>query len=174
VKAGVLALQGAVVEHQQALRDCGAEPLLVRTPADLRAADCLILPGGESTTIGKLLERFDLLDPIRTRAAQGMPVWGTCAGLILLAREVTAGLPGQPLLGLLDAQVERNAFGRQVDSFEASLEVPVLGPEPFPAVLFGRPWPPGWDRRWRCWPATTARRWRCARIACWGRAFIQS
>lgn len=111
----------------------------MRTPEDLARVDCLIIPGGESTTIGKLLDRFELLEPIRTRAEAGMPVWGTCAGLILLAREVTAGLPGQPLLGLLDAQVQRNAFGRQVDSFEADLEVPALGKAPFPAVFIRAP-----------------------------------
>lgn len=141
VKAGILALQGAVEEHRQALAACGAEPVEVRTPEDLAGVDCLIIPGGESTTIGKLLDRFALLEPIRSRARAGMPLWGTCAGLILLAQEVTAGLPGQPLLGLLDAQVERNAFGRQVDSFEADLEVPVLGPAPFPAVFIRAPLP---------------------------------
>jgi len=140
-RAGVLALQGAVEEHREALASCGAEPVEVRTPEDLAECDCLIIPGGESTTIGKLLDRFELLEPIRARASQGMPVWGTCAGLILLARDVTAGLPGQPLLGLLDAQVERNAFGRQVDSFEADLDVPALGPEPFPAVFIRAPLP---------------------------------
>lgn len=141
VKAGVLALQGAVEEHREALTACGAEPIEVRSPEDLAEVDCLIIPGGESTTIGKLLDRFALLEPIRRRAREGMPVWGTCAGLILLASEVTAGLPGQPLLGLLDAQVERNAFGRQVDSFEADLEVPALGEKPFHAVFIRAPLP---------------------------------
>ncbi len=141
VKAGILALQGAVEEHRAALALCGAEPVEVRTPEDLAKVDCLIIPGGESTTIGKLLDRFELLEPIRARAGAGMPVWGTCAGLILLAREVTAGLPGQPLLGLLDAEVERNAFGRQVDSFEADLEVPALGDDPFHAVFIRAPLP---------------------------------
>jgi len=120
VKAGVLALQGDFREHARTLSDAGATPREVRTVADLGEVDCLIIPGGESTTISKLAHLYGLVEPIRERALQGMPVFGTCAGLILMSKRVV-GI--DPLLGLLDVTVHRNAYGRQVDSFETDLDV---------------------------------------------------
>jgi 5'-phosphate synthase pdxT subunit len=134
-----LALQGDVAEHAAALRRAGATPVEVRLPAQLRGLDGLIIPGGESTTIGKLLAEWGLLEPLRERIAGGLPVWGTCAGAILLASDVRDALPGQPLLRVLDVAVRRNAFGRQVQSFETALDVPRLGREPFPAVFIRAP-----------------------------------
>ena len=119
---GVLALQGAFREHRLAFEDVATRE--VRTPEDLEGLSGLVIPGGESTTIGKLLERFGLLEPLRSAP---FPIWGTCAGMILLAREIKNGLPGQPCLGKLDIVVERNAYGRQVESFEANLELLFLG-----------------------------------------------
>lgn len=138
-RLGVLALQGAVAEHVQALRDLDVDVVEVRTAEQLESVDGLILPGGESTTIGKLLVRFGMREPLRRRVAEGMALWGTCAGMILMARDVDRALPGQPLLELMDLCVERNAFGRQVDSFEADLDVPALGERPFPAVFIRAP-----------------------------------
>jgi 5'-phosphate synthase pdxT subunit len=120
MKAGVLALQGDFREHVLALCEAGATPIEVRTPVDLAEVECLVIPGGESTTIGKLARAYDLVDPIRERAAGGMPVFGTCAGMIVLAERVEGG---EPLFGLMDIGIRRNAYGRQVDSFEADLEV---------------------------------------------------
>jgi 5'-phosphate synthase pdxT subunit len=125
MKAGVLALQGDFREHAQMLAECGATAVLVRTPEDLAGVSCLAIPGGESTTIGKLARNHRLVDPIRERAADGMPILGTCAGMIVLAKRVEGG---EPLLSLLDVTVERNAYGRQVDSFEADVDVRGLGP----------------------------------------------
>jgi 5'-phosphate synthase pdxT subunit len=139
MKIGVLALQGAFIEHEQVLERIGAEPVEVRLPQHLEGLDGLIIPGGESTTIGKVAVRWGLLEPLRDFARSGRPVWGTCAGMILLAREASDGLPDQPLLGLMDVAVRRNAFGRQVDSFEADLEVPALGEPPFHAVFIRAP-----------------------------------
>jgi pyridoxal 5'-phosphate synthase pdxT subunit len=138
-KIGVLALQGDFAEHAAALRRAGATPMEVRRPDQLAGLDGLILPGGESTTIGKLLVEWGLLAPLRERIGQGLPVWGTCAGAILLARDVRDALPGQPLLGVMDLSVRRNAFGRQVQSFTAPLPVPALGDAPFPAVFIRAP-----------------------------------
>lgn len=137
-RIGVLALQGAFREHIHILKRLGAEPTEVRLPQHLAGLDGLVLPGGESTTVGKLAVEYQLLDALRDLAANGLPVWGTCAGLILLARDVGHE---QPLIGTLDVTVQRNAFGRQVDSFEADLGVPVLDePErPFPAVFIRAP-----------------------------------
>jgi 5'-phosphate synthase pdxT subunit len=135
MKIGVLALQGAFIEHEKMLIQLGAEPVEVRLPEHIDGLDGLIIPGGESTTIGKLATDFHLMEPLR-RFAAARATWGTCAGLIFLARD--AGCD-QPLLGLMDVKVERNAFGRQVDSFEADLEVPVLGEPPFPAVFIRAP-----------------------------------
>lgn len=137
---GVLALQGAFREHEKALRACGSdmETRQIRLPGQLEGLDGLVIPGGESTTMGKLMIQYGLLDPIRDRALKGMPIFGTCAGLIMLAREINGS--NQPRLGLMDMLVERNAFGRQVDSFEADIEVPCLGPEPFRAVFIRAPY----------------------------------
>ena len=120
MKAGVLALQGDFREHARAFAAAGATPVEVRLPAELDRVDCLAIPGGESTTIGKLARRYDLVDPIRERALDGMPILGTCAGMIVLADEVVGG---ETLFGLMDISVRRNAYGRQVDSFEADLDV---------------------------------------------------
>jgi 5'-phosphate synthase pdxT subunit len=136
---GVLALQGDVAEHAAALAAAGATPAEVRLPGDLQGLAGLIIPGGESTTIGKLLAEWGLLAPLRREIAAGFPVWGTCAGAILLARDVRDALPGQPLLQVMDIAVRRNAFGRQVQSFETLLDVPALGERPFPAVFIRAP-----------------------------------
>jgi 5'-phosphate synthase pdxT subunit len=136
---GVLALQGDFAEHAAALRRAGANAVEVRLPQHLEDIGGLIIPGGESTTIGKLLERWELLAPLRARIAAGFPVWGTCAGAILLAKDVQDALPGQPLLQAMDISVRRNAFGRQVQSFETLLDVPALGSRPFPAVFIRAP-----------------------------------
>jgi len=127
VKVGVLALQGDVSEHAQALADLGADPVEVRTPADLVAVDRLILPGGESTTMSKLLETSGLFEAIAARLDEGMPTFGTCAGMILLAEVVLDGRADQRSFGVIDIAVRRNAFGRQVDSFETELEVHGIG-----------------------------------------------
>lgn len=135
----MLAVQGDVAEHAAALRRAGADPVEVRRPADLVGLAGLIIPGGESTAIGKLLVEWGLMAPLRDRIGRGLPAWGTCAGAILLARDVTDALPGQPLLGVMDIVVRRNAFGRQVQSFETELDVPVLGRKPVPAVFIRAP-----------------------------------
>lgn len=120
MKAGVLALQGDFREHAAALAACGATPIEVRTPEELAAAECLVIPGGESTAIGRLARQHELVEPIRERAREGMPVFGTCAGMIVMASEV---VDGRPLLDLMDLRVVRNGYGRQVNSFEADLDV---------------------------------------------------
>jgi 5'-phosphate synthase pdxT subunit len=140
MKIGVLALQGAFIEHEQILRRIGVGTCQVRLPQQLEGLDGLIIPGGESTTIGKLAAQYGLLDPIRALANAGKPLWGTCAGMIFMARD--AGRD-QPLLKLLDVRVMRNAFGRQVDSFEIDLDIPaVYTPEnsqPFHAIFIRAP-----------------------------------
>jgi 5'-phosphate synthase pdxT subunit len=136
-RVGVLALQGDVPEHMRTSEEAGAEAVTVRRPADLATVDALIIPGGESTTVGKLLERYDLMEPIRRRAQEGMPILGTCTGLILLAREIEGS--DQPRLGLLDVTVRRNAYGRQLDSFETDIEAPALGGLPLRAVFIRAP-----------------------------------
>lgn len=123
MKIGVLALQGDFREHAAMLRELGADAVQVRLPEQLRDLDGLIIPGGESTTIGKIATQYGLLEPIRQFVAQGKPVWGTCAGMIVLAKDV--GMK-QPLVGVMDVQVKRNAFGRQVDSFETDLDIPEI------------------------------------------------
>jgi 5'-phosphate synthase pdxT subunit len=138
-RVGVLALQGDVREHVRALEQAGAEPVEVRRAGDLDGLDGLVVPGGESTTMGRLLEVFDLLAPLRALVRSGLPVYGSCAGMVLLADEVTGGRPGQPLLGGLDVTVRRNAFGRQVDSFESELAVEGLD-APVHAVFIRAPW----------------------------------
>jgi 5'-phosphate synthase pdxT subunit len=136
VTVGVLSLQGAFVEHLDMLRRLGVAGREVRLPRDLNGLDALILPGGESTTIGKLAVAYGLVAPMRRMIEAGLPVWGTCAGMILLARDVGAD---QPLLGCMDVVVDRNAFGRQVDSFEIGLTVPALGEKPFQSVFIRAP-----------------------------------
>jgi len=137
MRIGVLALQGAFAEHVAALRAIGAEPVEVRLPADLDGVRGLILPGGESTTMRKLIERWGLRQPILDFAATGAPMFGTCAGMIVLAKEIDGG--EQPILPLLDVLVHRNAFGRQLDSFETELAVPDLGDAPVHAVFIRAP-----------------------------------
>jgi 5'-phosphate synthase pdxT subunit len=137
---GVLALQGDVREHLAALRDAGARAEPVRRPAELAEVDGLVLPGGESTTMSRLLETFDLLAPLRARLVDGMPAYGSCAGMILLAKEVRDGRPDQHQLGVLDVVVRRNAFGRQVDSFEEDLTFRDVPGEPVHAVFIRAPW----------------------------------
>ena len=139
MRVGVLALQGAFIEHENILARIGVEPVEVRLPGELEGLDGLILPGGESTTIGQVAERWGLLESIRAFARSGRPLWGTCAGMVLMAKEVVDGVSGQPRLELMDVVVRRNAFGRQVDSFEVGLEVPALGEEPFHAVFIRAP-----------------------------------
>ena len=136
-RIGVLALQGAVREHVEAIRDVGGEPVLVRLPRDLEHLDALILPGGESTTMRKLIDRYGLRAPILAMANAGAPMLGTCAGMILLADRLDGG--EEPILGLLDVSVERNAYGRQLDSFEADVDIPVLGGEPLHGVFIRAP-----------------------------------
>lgn len=139
VRVGVLALQGDVREHGLALAELGAAPVEVRSPADLAGVDALVLPGGESTTVSLLLESSGLLDPVRARLAEGMPAFGTCAGMILLAGEVCGGRPGQQQLGAIDISVRRNAFGSQVDSFETDLEICGVPGGPVHAVFIRAP-----------------------------------
>lgn len=137
MRAGVLGLQGDFREHLETFARLGAPATDVRRPEQLDAIDALIIPGGESTTIGKLAERYGFIPKLRERIAAGMVVWGTCAGAIFLARDV----PGHPhpILGAMDLTVRRNAFGRQRESFEADLDVPRLGAAPFPAVFIRAP-----------------------------------
>ena len=136
-RVGILALQGDVAEHAAALRDVGAEPVEVRLPRDLAGLEALVLPGGESTAMRKLIDAYGLAEPILSLAASGAPMWGTCAGMILLARRIADG--DSPVLPLLDIEVRRNAYGRQLDSYEADLDVPALGDEPLHAVFIRAP-----------------------------------
>jgi pyridoxal 5'-phosphate synthase pdxT subunit len=138
---GVLALQGDVREHLAALSACGdVRAVAVRRASELDAVDALVIPGGESTTMSRLLQTFDLLDPLRKRLVDGMPAYGSCAGMILLASEVLDGRPDQQQLGGLDVVVRRNAFGRQVDSFETDLPFSGLLDGPVRAVFIRAPW----------------------------------
>ena len=137
-RIGVLALQGAFIEHIAMLNQLGAEAIPVRLPEELEGLDGLVIPGGESITIGKLMQHYDLTDRLQRLIANGLPVMGTCAGMILLANQV-AGLNGYSL-GVMDISVRRNAFGRQVDSFEADLVMPALGESPFHAIFIRAPW----------------------------------
>ena len=135
-KVGVLALQGDFREHAKVLASIDASPVEVRTPDDLVDVDRLVIPGGESTTIGKLAHAYGLVEPIRERARDGMPILGTCAGMIVLAQRV---IDGEPLLSLLDVTVRRNAYGRQVDSFEADVDVDGID-HPVRGVFIRAPW----------------------------------
>lgn len=136
-RVGVLALQGDVREHLRILESLRVEAVAVKKPEELESVDGLVIPGGESTTIGKMAVRFGLLEPLRQAIDDDLPVYGTCAGMILLAGTVTEG--DQPLIGALDVVVRRNAFGRQNESFEADLDVEGLD-EPFHAVFIRAPW----------------------------------
>lgn len=138
-KIGVLALQGGFRPHAEALAALGADVVEVRLPRDLAAVDALVLPGGESTTVGRLLATSGLVDPLRERLHGGMTTLGTCAGMILLASEVLDGRPDQPVLAAIDVTVRRNAHGRQRDSFEAAVEVDGLAGGPFPGVFIRAP-----------------------------------
>jgi len=135
---GVLALQGDVIEHVAALERAGAHAIEVKTPAQLALADGLVIPGGESTTVMKLLDRFGMIEPIRARVGAGMPLWGTCMGMIVAAHDVVE--MDQPTLDLIDISVRRNAFGRQNESAEVDLPIAALGVKPFPAIFIRAPW----------------------------------
>jgi len=137
MRIGVLALQGAFVEHMAMLRRLGVEAVPVRLPEGLEGLDGVVIPGGESTTIGKLMVAYGLLEPLRRTIEAGTPVYGTCAGMILLARDI--GTAAQPTLGAMDIVVKRNAFGRQLDSFEQEIAVPELGAQPFHAIFIRAP-----------------------------------
>ena len=137
---GVLALQGDVREHERVLRRLGAQTVRVRTPGELDSVEALVIPGGESTTMSKLAVTFGLMEPLRKRVAAGMPAYGSCAGMIMLADRIEDGRPDQETIGGLDVVVRRNAFGRQVDSFEADLSMPLVGDVPFHAVFIRAPW----------------------------------
>ena len=136
-RVGVLAVQGAVDEHLRAIRDVGAEPVEVRLPRDLAGLDALILPGGESTTMRKLIDAYGLREPILALASAGAPMLGTCAGMILLADRIAEG--DEPVLPLLDVEVKRNAYGRQLNSFEADISMPIIGEEPLHGVFIRAP-----------------------------------
>jgi len=137
MRIGVLAVQGAFIEHARTLRAIGVEPVEVRLPADLAGLAGLILPGGESTAMRRLIDRWGLRGPILDLARGGAPILGTCAGMILLAAGIEDGDP--PVLGLLDVTVRRNAFGRQLDSFEADIAVPILGDTPIHGIFIRAP-----------------------------------
>lgn len=138
-RVGVLALQGDVREHVRVLTDLGADAVPVRRPSEIGRIDGLVLPGGESSVIDKLSRAFGMQQPIRDAIAEGLPVYGTCAGLILLADRIVDGIAGQQTFGGIDATVRRNAFGSQVDSFETDLDVPVLGEPRVHAVFIRAP-----------------------------------
>lgn len=139
-RIGVLALQGDVGEHQAILRDLGADAPRVRTPDDLHTVDGLVLPGGESTTMARLAAALEMTEPLAKAVANGLPMFGSCAGMILLADRLVGAPPGQPTIGGLHVTVRRNAFGRQVDSFETDLMIPAVGPPPMRAVFIRAPW----------------------------------
>ncbi len=139
MRIGVLGLQGDVEEHVRALRCAKAQPCVVKRASEISEIDGLIIPGGESTTVGAMLERFGLARPLRERAAAGMPVWGSCMGMILLADKVMGSR--QPTLQMLHIEVRRNAFGRQVESAEVPVIIPTIDrTKPFPAVFIRAPW----------------------------------
>lgn len=140
VTVGVLALQGDVAEHMRALEESGARTCSVRRREDFRNIDALVIPGGESTTMSNLLISLDLFSPLKELLSRGLPAWGTCAGMIMLASEVLDGREDQRCFGALDVTVRRNAFGRQVDSYEEDLEIAGLGGGPFHAVFIRAPW----------------------------------
>lgn len=136
---GVLALQGDFREHVRMIQRLGVDAMPIRLPQQIDHIDGIIIPGGESTTIGKLMVEYSIAEPLHRRIAEGMPTWGTCAGMILLAKSTDNALAGQPLLASMDIHVCRNAFGTQRESFSAELMVPVLGSEPYRAVFIRAP-----------------------------------
>lgn len=136
---GVLAMQGAFREHINILKQLNVDAVEVRLKEQLSNIDGLIIPGGESTTIGKMLKKYDLIDTLKTMGESGFPLFGTCAGMVVLSRYIEDGMPGQPLLELLNVVTVRNAFGRQVESFEADLNISELGDEPFHCVFIRAP-----------------------------------
>ncbi|MEW6399598.1 MAG: pyridoxal 5'-phosphate synthase glutaminase subunit PdxT [Bacillota bacterium] len=138
MKIGVLDLQGAVLEHVRAVESAGAEAVRVKKVDHLAGLDGLIVPGGESTTMGRLMEEYGFLGPLRAMGESGFPIFGTCAGMIMLARDIAGST--QPRLGLMDITVQRNGFGRQRDSFETDLDIPALGNDPFRAVFIRAPY----------------------------------
>ena len=140
MKIGVLALQGDFREHIKSLSDCGVNALAVKTKEEILDIDALVLPGGESTTIAKLARSFDLFDLIKTRIAEGMPTYGSCAGMILLADRIEDAIVGQESFGGIDMTVRRNAFGRQVDSFETELKFEGITQPSIKAVFIRAPW----------------------------------
>lgn len=140
MKVGVLAFQGDVEEHLDMLEKSGTHPISVKSPGELEMIDGLILPGGESTTLELLLESSGMADAIKKRAEKGMPVWGTCMGAILLAKRLAGNPKKQATLELMDITVRRNAYGRQNESFEADVSIPILNCEDFPGVFIRAPW----------------------------------
>jgi 5'-phosphate synthase pdxT subunit len=143
VRVGVLALQGAFREHVTIVRELGHEAVEVRLPGHMDGCAALIMPGGESTAIGKLMDKYGFYEAIRARHAEGMGLWGTCAGAILLGADILDAVPGQHPLALIDIRVRRNAFGRQVDSFEAPLDIAGVDGGPFIGVFIRAPWMEG-------------------------------
>lgn len=139
MKIGVLALQGAFIEHISMLSRLGVEAFPIRLPSELDGLDGLVIPGGESTTIDKLMLDYNLMEPVRKLTSHGFPIWGTCAGMILLAKKVIGLDSNLEPLGVMDIEVRRNAFGRQVNSFEADLSIPALGKEPFHGIFIRAP-----------------------------------
>lgn len=137
---GVLALQGDVAEHRRVLAGIGARTVEVLHPARLDEVDGLVIPGGESTTMSKLAVRYELMDPLRKRVAEGLPVYGSCAGMIMLADRILDGIAGQETVGGIDMTVRRNAFGRQTESFEAPVRIDGIGGEPIEALFIRAPW----------------------------------
>lgn len=138
MKVGVLALQGAFIEHIDIMQRLGAEAVTVRLPSELKELDALIIPGGESTTMQNLMAHYGLIEPIQKLAKDGLPIFGTCAGLICLASHIPSNSIGI-VLGVMEITAKRNAFGRQVDSFETEVAIPALGDKPFPAVFIRAP-----------------------------------
>jgi len=137
MKVGVLALQGTFIEHIEILRRLGVEAPAIRLPQELNTLDAIIIPGGESTTMMRLMQSYGLISPIREMARQGLAIWGTCAGTVVLARNISNY--EMETLGLMDTKVRRNAFGSQPDSFEIDLEIPLMGEEPFHAIFIRAP-----------------------------------
>ena len=140
MQIGVLALQGDFREHLNALSQCGVQGVEVRTPEELEKVDALIIPGGESTTIVSLAKTFEVFEPIKKRISAGMPTYGSCAGMIMLADHIVAAKEGQETFGGLDITVRRNAFGRQVDSFESDISAPAISKYPIRAIFIRAPW----------------------------------